>query len=76
VTIAARRAENNDWKRPCRLGFVRRTRGRFQVTIDGSSAYKKNIPFAFGMQVDFAQLIKNYGDPRDHAVLAGQDSQH
>ena len=34
--------------------------GRFQLTTDGLGHYKTNVPFAFGMQVDFAQLIKNY----------------
>jgi IS1 family transposase len=36
-------------------------KGRFQVTSDGLSHYRNNVPFAFGMQVDFAQLIKMYG---------------
>jgi IS1 family transposase len=36
--------------------------GRFQLTTDGLAAYKTNVPFAFGMQVDFAQLIKVYGN--------------
>src|SRR4051794_11608722 len=33
---------------------------RFQLTSDGLSHYKLNVPFAFGMQVDFVQLIKTY----------------
>jgi len=35
-------------------------KGRFQLTTDGLAHYRTNVPFAFGMQVDFAQLIKNY----------------
>jgi transposase-like protein/IS1 family transposase len=35
-------------------------KGRFQLTTDGLAAYRQNVPFAFGMQVDFAVLIKNY----------------
>jgi hypothetical protein len=34
--------------------------GRFQLTTDGLTHYRNNVPFAFGMQVDFAQLIKVY----------------
>jgi IS1 family transposase len=34
--------------------------GRFQLTTDGLKAYTNNVPYAFGMQVDFAQLIKTY----------------
>jgi IS1 family transposase len=34
--------------------------GRFQLTTDGLAAYRQNVPFAFGMQVNFAVLIKNY----------------
>jgi transposase-like protein/IS1 family transposase len=35
-------------------------KGRFQLTTDGLRAYTSNVPYAFGMQCDFAQLIKNY----------------
>jgi transposase-like protein/IS1 family transposase len=35
-------------------------KGRFQLTTDGLRTYTQNVPFAFGMQVDFAQLIKTY----------------
>ncbi|MEX2310562.1 MAG: IS1 family transposase [Pirellulales bacterium] len=40
-------------------------RGRFQLTTDGLRAYTSNVPFAFGMQVDFAQLIKNYSSSQE-----------
>jgi len=39
--------------------------GRFQLTTDGLRAYTSNVPFAFGMQVDFAQLIKVYSSTQE-----------
>ena len=39
--------------------------GRFQLTTDGYQSYNKAIPGAFGSQVDYAQLVKIYGTPRD-----------
>jgi IS1 family transposase len=33
---------------------------RFQLTTDGLRAYTLNVPYVFGMQVSFAQLIKTY----------------
>ncbi len=39
--------------------------GRFQITTDGLRAYTNNVPFAFGMQVDFAQLIKVYSSAQE-----------
>jgi IS1 family transposase len=39
--------------------------GRFQLTTDGLGAYRQNVPFAFGMQVDFAVLIKNYASTQE-----------
>ena len=51
--------------------------GRFQLTTDGLKAYTNNVPFAFGMQVDFAQLIKTYSSTqRNHSLFAGQDNKH
>jgi transposase-like protein/IS1 family transposase len=38
---------------------------RFQLTTDGLKAYTNNVPYAFGMQVDFAQLIKNYSSTQE-----------
>jgi transposase-like protein/IS1 family transposase len=40
-------------------------KGRFQVTSDGLGHYRNNVPYAFGMQVDFAQLIKVYGSTQE-----------
>jgi IS1 family transposase len=34
-------------------------------TTDGLAAYRQNVPFAFGMQVDFAQLIKVYSSTQE-----------
>jgi transposase-like protein/IS1 family transposase len=39
--------------------------GRFQLTTDGLAAYRSNVPYAFGMQVDFAQLIKVYSSTQE-----------
>lgn len=39
--------------------------GRFQLTTDGLKAYTNNVPYAFGMQVDFAQLIKTYSSTQE-----------
>src|SRR4029078_11380802 len=36
------------------------TNDGFHLTSDGLKAYTLNVPYAFGMQVDFAQLIKTY----------------
>ncbi|MGH9327610.1 MAG: IS1 family transposase, partial [Terriglobia bacterium] len=41
------------------------TSGRFQVTTDGFSAYRDAIEDSFGADVDFAQLIKVYANPRE-----------
>jgi IS1 family transposase len=39
--------------------------GNFQLTTDGLAAYRQNVPFAFGMQVNFAVLIKNYSSTQE-----------
>ena len=36
--------------------------GRPQITSDGLSAYPGTVEMAFGADVDFAQLIKIYGN--------------
>lgn len=41
------------------------TSGRFQLTTDGFQPYARVIPEAFSGNVDFAQLIKQYGKPKD-----------
>jgi IS1 family transposase len=37
--------------------------GRVQLTTDGHGAYIKAVADAFGGSVDFAMLVKQYGDP-------------
>jgi IS1 family transposase len=39
--------------------------GRFQMTTDGLRAYTLNVPYVFGNQVGFAQLIKVYGSSQE-----------
>jgi IS1 family transposase len=41
----------------------RATSGRFQLSTDGFTPYRTNIPFVFGPRIDFAQLVKVYGNP-------------
>lgn len=36
------------------------TAGRFQMTTDGLTVYKHNVPFKIGSRVDFGQLVKTY----------------
>jgi IS1 family transposase len=45
-----------------RLRYV--TSGRFQVSTDGYGPYTEAVPNAFDDQVDFAQLIKIYHQPK------------
>lgn len=39
-----------------------RVDGRVQVTTDGHGAYLNAVPDAFGFDVDYAQLVKRYGE--------------
>jgi IS1 family transposase len=39
--------------------------GKFQLTTDGLRAYTLNVPYVFGMQVSFAQLIKTYASSQE-----------
>jgi transposase-like protein/IS1 family transposase len=41
------------------------TTGRFQITTDGFQPYVNAIENTFGIDVDFAQLVKVYGPSRD-----------
>ena len=41
------------------------TSGRFQLTTDGFQPYAEVVPGAFGGNLDFAQLIKQYGKAKD-----------
>lgn len=40
-----------------------RLRGRIQLTTDGHSAYLSAVEGAFGRNIDYAMLIKQYGEP-------------
>ncbi|HEY4759650.1 MAG TPA: hypothetical protein VIH42_03630 [Thermoguttaceae bacterium] len=42
--------------------LYRVTAGRFQLSTDGYQPYSKIIPNAFNGQIDFAQLVKIYGN--------------
>lgn len=45
--------------------LYRATRGRFQLTTDGYTPYRIAIPAALRGRVDFATLVKVYGDSPD-----------
>jgi IS1 family transposase len=44
-----------------------RLTGRVQLTTDGHRAYLQAVETAFGADVDFAQLVKIYGEPQGAA---------
>jgi transposase-like protein/IS1 family transposase len=43
-----------------------RIEGRTQITTDGLRHYTEGVPEAFGLNVDFAQLVKLFGDYGQH----------
>jgi IS1 family transposase len=43
-----------------------RIEGRTQITTDGLRHYTEGVPEAFGLSVDFAQLVKLFGDFGQH----------
>jgi IS1 family transposase len=45
-----------------------RLRGRTQLTSDGHRTYLEAVESAFGSEIDYAMLIKLYGQPRDDAA--------
>lgn len=45
-----------------------RMRGRIQLTSDGHRLYLEAVEGAFGAEIDYAMLIKLYGQPRDDAT--------
>jgi IS1 family transposase len=45
-----------------------RMRGRIQLTSDGHRNYLEAVEGAFGSEVDYAMLVKIYGQPRDDAA--------
>ena len=42
---------------------MRLVKRRVQITTDGHSAYIQAVEGAFGMDADYAQLVKVYGEP-------------
>jgi IS1 family transposase len=44
----------------------RRLANRVQLTTDGHKAYLEAVEGAFGGDVDYAQLVKLYGEPTGH----------
>lgn len=49
------------------LNLSRRIDGRIQLTTDGHRAYLEAVDRVFGDEIDYAQLIKQYGEPRGTA---------
>jgi IS1 family transposase len=47
------------------LDLKKRLRNRIQLTTDGADWYRPAVRVAFGKDVDFAQLIKKYGNESD-----------
>lgn len=47
------------------LDLSRRLDGRCQLTTDGHAVYERAVQDAFGWQVDYAMLVKLYGEPRE-----------
>jgi IS1 family transposase len=46
--------------------LYKRTASHVQITTDGYYTYQSAVPDAFGLDADFAQLIKLYGDYGQH----------
>ena len=44
-----------------------RLANRVQIKTDGLASYFEAVPYVFGEDVDFAAVVKLYGDP-EHAV--------
>lgn len=49
-----------------------RVRHRVQIVADGNSSYLEAVPAAFGREVDFAMLVKLYGDPEHVMHVSGR----
>jgi IS1 family transposase len=48
--------------------LYKRTASHVQITTDGYYTYQSAVPDAFGLDADFAQLIKLYGDYGQHGT--------
>jgi IS1 family transposase len=49
-----------------------RLRGRIQLTSDGHKPYLEAVESAFGADVDYAMLVKLYGNPQDGPADSAQ----
>lgn len=53
----------------CAARFIydlsKRLGSRVQLTTDGHKVYERAVEDAFGWQIDYAMLVKQYGEPRD-----------
>ena len=49
------------------MDLARRLRGRVQLTTDGHKSYLSAVEYAFGGGVDYAQLVKIYGEAPEGA---------
>jgi IS1 family transposase len=58
---------NRDAECACRfmLDLKKRLGNRVQLTTDGHRVYERAVEDAFGWNVDYAMLVKEYGEPRD-----------
>ncbi len=54
------------WARKFMEDLASRVATRIQITTDGHRAYAEAVEGAFGMDVDYAMLIKLYGAPSDN----------
>lgn len=54
------------WAKKFMEDLASRLTTRIQITTDGHRAYAEAVEGAFGMDVDYAMLIKLYGAPSDH----------
>jgi IS1 family transposase len=54
------------WANKFMEDLASRVATRIQITTDGHRAYAEAVEGAFGMDVDYAMLIKLYGAPSDH----------
>ena len=54
------------WARQFMEDLASRVSTRIQITTDGHRAYAEAVEGAFGMEVDYAMLIKLYGSPSDN----------
>jgi IS1 family transposase len=57
-----------DAARDFMFNLAGRVKGRFQLTTDGLGTYLPAVEDAFGMEVDYAMLIKSYAAPAGHTA--------